>query len=243
MLLFLSIANIGSNIFHCLSESSMLFYKQLTCQKRLFGQPLVELLVVILIISVLASVAISAVRSVREHGDRVVGVSNLRQIGIAIKTYASDHDGVLPGRLFPGQVAVTGKPERLCQFLASYLGVSDGQSAIRVVPAFVPPAYRRVGISINDGRTYVMNMSMPLADGGTHNPWGSAVDPLSGSGPQPFVSIQKRTWMMSDADKQHPRVANAAWKSFTPDAPIHGPRRQALISDGSVAVLETDELR
>ena len=57
---------------------------------------LVELLVVIAIIAVLAAMLLPALASAKARARRVACVSNLRQIGIAIQTYAPDFNGRIP---------------------------------------------------------------------------------------------------------------------------------------------------
>jgi prepilin-type N-terminal cleavage/methylation domain-containing protein len=57
---------------------------------------LVELLVVIAIIAILAALLFPALASAKERGRRAVCLSNLREIGIAIHTYASDNNGQIP---------------------------------------------------------------------------------------------------------------------------------------------------
>lgn len=57
---------------------------------------LIELLTVIAIIGILASILIPAVAQVRESGRRTKCLSNLRQISQAMVMYATDHDGRLP---------------------------------------------------------------------------------------------------------------------------------------------------
>jgi prepilin-type N-terminal cleavage/methylation domain-containing protein len=58
---------------------------------------MVELLVVITIIAVLAALLFSLASRMRNKASSAISVSNLRQIGSAIVTYASDHNSTLPG--------------------------------------------------------------------------------------------------------------------------------------------------
>lgn len=66
---------------------------------------LIELLVVISVIAVLAAMLIPAVSLVRAHANQLLCMSNQRQLGLALLTYAGDNDSLIP----PVQV---GKPDR-----------------------------------------------------------------------------------------------------------------------------------
>ena len=57
---------------------------------------LVELLVVIAIIAMLISILVPVVGKARDRARKVGCASNLRQIGVAVKSYLSDHENVFP---------------------------------------------------------------------------------------------------------------------------------------------------
>jgi prepilin-type N-terminal cleavage/methylation domain-containing protein/prepilin-type processing-associated H-X9-DG protein len=57
---------------------------------------LIELLVVIAIVAILAALLLPALASAREAGRKASCLSNLRQIGIAIHSYAADFEGKIP---------------------------------------------------------------------------------------------------------------------------------------------------
>ena len=60
---------------------------------------LIELLVVIAIIAILAALLVPALKNALESGRRTACMSNLRQIGVALRMYANDHEGVVPPNL------------------------------------------------------------------------------------------------------------------------------------------------
>lgn len=60
------------------------------------GFTLIEVLIVIAIIAVLATILFPVFASVRERGRRTSCLSNLRQLGLAISLYSQDADDVYP---------------------------------------------------------------------------------------------------------------------------------------------------
>jgi prepilin-type N-terminal cleavage/methylation domain-containing protein len=65
------------------------------------GFTLIELLVVITIIAILASFALPAYTTVQERANQTKDLSNAKQIGLALKQFASDNNGSFPSKI-PG---------------------------------------------------------------------------------------------------------------------------------------------
>ena len=81
-----------------------------TISKRNFmqGFTLVELLVVIAIIAVLMSILLPAVQRARDRGRSAKCLSNIKQMGIALKMYNNQYDDYYPDYDLPGDANQTG---------------------------------------------------------------------------------------------------------------------------------------
>ena len=60
------------------------------------GFSLVELLVVIAILAILIALLMPALQGARRQAWKIVCGNNLRQVGVAVQLYMSDHEGGLP---------------------------------------------------------------------------------------------------------------------------------------------------
>lgn len=121
------------------------------------GFTLVELLVVIAIIAVLAALALPTLGRSKAKAWDAACVGNLRQLGIATRTYASDHQDRLPSaEILPSQPIDPQKPlPRICDVLAPYVGKQAGTNATSAT-VFKCPAERR-GRFAAEGSSYEWN--------------------------------------------------------------------------------------
>jgi len=201
---------------------------------------LLEILVAITIVSVLAATLAAAAGTFRQRAEQMAGLQLLARIGTAIQQSAADRNALLPGPIWPGQVAEYDptRAGRLVRMLAPYLEIEE-RSQKYVVNAWLSPAYRRKmgSIAPADARVFVSNHAVETDPGASFSPWGNAS--LTGSDPVPLSRIPQpsKTWALCDADQWQPAVASAPWKSSTPPNPIYGSTRNQLFFDGHVEIV------
>jgi prepilin-type processing-associated H-X9-DG protein len=151
---------------------------------------------------------------------------NLRQIWVAIKLYADDHNGALPG---PSYQAITYASPSVPQLLISYTGGSD-----RIWDCPARPVlrdYRRTG--------YLQGLYRDET-GTSHQFFGYPERGVTPESPSvKFATLSQITnpsykWLLKDADAASGSLP-ADVAQIAPDAP-HNKKRNALMLDGTVVL-------
>ena len=152
-------SNLAFALFFAFAPDSNLIscplIKELPPMKKNFSRAftLIEILVVIAIITILVGIAVPALSSALERAKVTKDLSNLRQIGIAIRTYLNDKDDVLPViNALPG-IGTTGSPV----IYPKYLGTRR---------VFQSPFDKRAAVETDSAPvSYGINSNMYLSTG------------------------------------------------------------------------------
>ncbi|MHA3770658.1 prepilin-type N-terminal cleavage/methylation domain-containing protein [Verrucomicrobiota bacterium sgz303538] len=240
--------------------------KHFSSQRTAFT--LIELLVVIVIIAILAAILLPVIGRVTEQADSTKCNSNLRQIGIAIGGYCTDHDETLPGPLKAAQLPTFKQdsegslPKLLDPYLARLQDPKDNGKVAKGDPRanlFACPAhakqYANKGIELP---VYLMNMTEMSAF--EQAPWGdekSNKPPVKKTllagwtenqeeGNDRPVSLSQ-LWAIIDADDAVATMPTPLNKKGTPSSgeklptkPVHGDHRNALFYDFHVGKVPLD---
>ncbi len=196
------------------------------CPRRAFT--LVELLAVIAIIGILTAIVIPVIGTVRRQSTITKVTSNLRQTGVLMMLYVSDHKGELPGRnggssstvgtgekgLNAGATDTIGRGDyvQLGRYLAEYAGVDLPTSGARVVlPALEDPIGREAS-ELPEGLAVLWLVNRDMKQGASFypnllesviHPFGSNVS--AGSPPMRYNVLTSqidpgRTWALIQSD-------------------------------------------
>ena len=199
---------------------------------------LIELLVVIAIIAVLSSLVFGVAKNAQKSADRVDGISNMRQLGLAIQNFAADHDGSLPGPMWQGVPPWYQSGDQLtlgCQ-LWSYLEAAEPKSWSQEMKVLTPKAYLRA-CPKKDAMAFILNTGVTI-NGQNLKPWGYQSE---GTSPVKIAFLASsglsKTWAIQDVDKTSPFVTPATgWYSPLPAKPLYAPYRLKLFFDWHVAL-------
>ena len=106
---------------------------------------LIELLIVIAIIAILASMLLPAIGKARETAKGIACINNLKQLGNGYIMYAGDYNDWLPACFLSGQGGYSGAVGWWYSCIAPYVGIKSGSVARknRAVNSFQCPTDRR----------------------------------------------------------------------------------------------------
>jgi prepilin-type N-terminal cleavage/methylation domain-containing protein/prepilin-type processing-associated H-X9-DG protein len=118
------------------------------------GMTLVELLVVFAILAVLVALLTTGFQKFRAKGHQVTCLNNMRQIGVGLQVYASEHNGV-----YPQTSHTAAQGQSWIYALEEYLGDFEN---LRICPAD-PKAKERLAMQ---GTSYILNsyVFVPMVD-------------------------------------------------------------------------------
>lgn len=216
---------------------------------RLGGFTLIELLTVIAIIGILAAIIIPTVGKVRQSAYRATCASNIRQLGVAILSYAQDHRDQLPdqsptnpGTGLDGQVSGNyevltthiGPRASLVPHLVPYLGLpTEVGTKLKAAIVTCPASERAIP---DEHASFLLNPRVRLTNGDLRRPFGYS----SGD------SETRKSRRISDIDTPSQAVAlfdldAEIWKTLgnanptgVPTTAVHGNVRNFLYFDAHV---------
>ena len=193
---------------------------------------LVELLVVLAIIAILASLLLPATSRAKARAYNTVCVSNLRQLGSATRLYTEDNENRLPSaEILPTMPIDPQKPlSRICDVLARYAGKAASTNSVTV---FKCPSDKE-SLFATEGSSYEWNSEL---NGHRMDETGSKAvhimkvvvlngDVLQTSGTNMVLRFPPETTpLLIDYEDFHPRPPK--------------PGKNVVFMDGHVAPLET----
>ena len=215
---------------------------------------MVELLVVIVIIAILATVLFTLANSMRQKASSATSVANLRQIGTAILTSASDNNSTLPGPVLTDQFpkyqnnSISGQLGWLLKdYLASVPQAENPQPRMFYTPELDYPAAKSDGKNPRSKAkpTYVTFARQTDAiTGATFWPLGNYNKNSAGNRTPAMTTVQLsvretrgKPWITEIDQVIRPSTASyGAVKD-----PAHGKYRNTLMFDFSVQAIPLGE--
>lgn len=227
------------------------------------GVSVAEATVGLAIASVCAIILFPVFQRAKYVGEDTKCLSNLRQVGVGILSYANDHDGRFPGPLNSAQYPYWQHYTQLSTYLANYLWLQKSREKTKD-DVFICPAYKRMmrdlGKYVGESPVYVINIEVPVQGGARHvTPFGyaNAQNPRTfgtfvNFPPMQLTSLSdisdehgpahSRVWMIKDADQLVPLRDKTKFNVPDGMAPekVHRDHRNALFFDMHVSPIDLD---
>lgn len=222
---------------------------------------LIELLTVIAITALLASLLLPVISRTREQAENIECVSNLRQIGAASLRYATDHDHCLPGPLMQSQYGYWDHYTQMAWYLEDYLDVEKRRGKTRR-DVFTCRANRRESVDPANTPIFMINVNVemegrtgPQVPFGYPNEYSSRLRGIPFDEPPMRVSdladivgnngvtALATTWALKDMDATDNALIDntSSYKRRLPQRMVHGGHRNALFFDFHVARIDPDD--
>lgn len=201
---------------------------------------MVELLALCVLFTLLSFLALPMFVRAKQGANQTTCQSNLRQIGLALQSYAVDNSDTLPGPVF--ELATAQYDQRstnqLAWFVAERIGSPRPSARPTVAPLLLCPAQAPGGSDrAGSAASYVLNpggrgmgKALPGAPFGQPNAPVAAPLRLSCVATSTPPSV---CWAMADADKGNVNPTLKGWKDL-PYQPVHGKVRNQLYFDWHV---------
>lgn len=220
---------------------------------------LVELLASISIVVLLAALLFPTVGKVRAMGLRAKGISNLRQVGLAVVNFAGENKGTLPG---PGTTGYypfynhsgMNSNYKVVGQLAPYLGLPDPATMtgadMVTVPVLEDPGFKEVMKDSSVAPNFVQNSVLSDQPGvaGKIRVFGNiASSGVAATSPLTLFDVARmggpsKIWMLTTTDQQLPSslTNKSGWVSSLPATPAYGNVRLRLYVDAHVEAVPLD---
>jgi prepilin-type N-terminal cleavage/methylation domain-containing protein/prepilin-type processing-associated H-X9-DG protein len=191
---------------------------------------LVELLVVISIIGLLAGLAIPAIAGARSKANDSKCLSNLRQIGLAFLSFASDNSGFLPrGNNNTDDTGTAGR-EYYKAVYAYIPTLNNKMSGKQVNKVFLCPAEKQPPDQSTSCTQYTASFALETGSSST------ADTGVNGNGPRTLVSIENPTKTILLVDGKigissyaYQTESSTTWNALTEDVTKTSPKDTAKV--------------
>lgn len=217
---------------------------------------MIEMLVVIAILALLASLLLPSLAAAKRKGQRSHCATTLKQVGVAIQSYADDNEDFLPGPIDVGvPINYTASSKQVLTWhVAKYLDLpapsSIGANKSAMAWPLVCAGFRvdrtYSNTAVLKERCYTMNWST--------NTTPDAWFPFKPCGYPTFsadthrltemasMSPPTERWLMQDVDKTIADCPNWDWYPNLPSKPTHRPMWNRLYFDWHVAAVANPDI-